>query len=352
MKTVTSIIIITALFCMAPPPTARGQEGPDDAIKRLSEATRRAEEEARQQADLARELQLNASKLGEEVASSVAQEVGAGPYVDRLQTIIRHGPAHGGNKSLVVRWSDLDPKDEAGLEEDLAVMSHILEKAAGAKPGATRQVNSAMGIDVVFGFSLNAVQSVYLEGYGALFTVNVSFPLLPPPKAEAPKPNTATDSAWEEAREELYGSPGEAKAIGQPGEEYDEGKVTKLKDSLVEALKNASNIRGLKPDDSITVCVLGSPGPAPARFNKQATTARRELFLLDNPPRARGTILTLHVKKSDADAFAKDKMTLEEFRKKVKLSTYAGNTERGNVFGASSGGGFGAGFSRSGAGVR
>jgi hypothetical protein len=351
MKSVKSIIIITALLCMAQPRAARGQESPDEWIKRLSEATRKAEDEARQQADLARELQMNASKFGEEVASSVAQGVSADPFGERLQNVIRHGPAGGGNKSLLVHWSDLDSKDEAGLEEDLAVMSHILEKAAGARPGATRQANYAMGIDVVFGVAPSPVRSLYLEGYGALFTLNVGFPLLPPPKAEAPKPNTATDSAWEEAREELYGGPGETKAIAQPGEEYDEAKVSKLKDSLVEALKNASNIRGLKADDSITICVLGGASAVPVRV-KAPPNVRLGAMILDSAPSVRGTILTLHVKKSDADAFAKDKTTLEEFRKKVKVSTYAGNTERGNVFGPSTSSAFSIGYSRSGDRVR
>jgi hypothetical protein len=32
--------------------------------------------------------------------------------------------------------------------------------------------------------------------------------------------------------------------------------------------------------------------------------------------------MTLRVKKSDADAFAKDKLTLEEFRKRAKIAIY------------------------------
>ena len=45
----------------------------------------------------------------------------------------------------------------------------------------------------------------------------------------------------------------------------------------------------------------------------------------DGPP-ARGTIMTIRVKKSDADAFAKGKLSLEDFRKKASITTYAGDT--------------------------
>ena len=40
---------------------------------------------------------------------------------------------------------------------------------------------------------------------------------------------------------------------------------------------------------------------------------------------ARGSILTIRVKKSDADAFAKDRLTLDEFRKAARISIYAGD---------------------------
>ena len=41
---------------------------------------------------------------------------------------------------------------------------------------------------------------------------------------------------------------------------------------------------------------------------------------------ARGTILTIRVKKSDADAFAKGKLDIDDFRKKATVTTYAGDS--------------------------
>src|SRR5262249_18201559 len=121
------------------------------------------------------------------------------------------------------------------------------------------QEHKAMGINVYFSSVGKPVRSMFLDGYGALFMVNVGFPLLPPAsKPETAKEENSTDSAWQEAERELYGCGPEFKTFGAATEPYDDEKVDKLKDALLEALKNASNIRNLKPDDSITVCVFGS----------------------------------------------------------------------------------------------
>jgi len=115
-----------------------------------------------------------------------------------------------------------------------------------------------MGIDVFFAPSSNPMRSLYLEGYGALFLLNVGIPLLPPPaKAEPQKEKSPVDSNWDQARQELYGQRTEGKTVTGPVKEYSEEKVNRLKDALLEALKNATNIRNLKPNDSVTVCVFG-----------------------------------------------------------------------------------------------
>jgi hypothetical protein len=52
----------------------------------------------------------------------------------------------------------------------------------------------------------------------------------------------------------------------------------------------------------------------------------------------RQTIMTIRVKKSDVDAFAKGAMTLEVFRKRAHVVSYAGSPETGMAFGGMSGG--------------
>ena len=52
----------------------------------------------------------------------------------------------------------------------------------------------------------------------------------------------------------------------------------------------------------------------------------------------RQTIMTIRVKKSDVDAFAKGAMTLEAFRKQAQVVSYAGSLEGGMPFGGMGGG--------------
>jgi len=279
-------------------------------------------------------------------ASRAAGNAAANPapaFQQRLHTVVsksRGGPG----KALVIRTSDADAKAQANLEEDLAVMSRILDKTA-AKQLDDDQRNRFMGINVLFAPGSGSIRNLYLEGYGALFLLNVNFPLLPPPdKTEPAKEKSETDSTWEEAKQELYGQSDPWAQVGKafrfsmstgPQPEYDKEKVENLKESLLEALKNATNIRNLKADESITACVFGgvsapsgkartvvkrAPGSQDADRDEVVVTER------DEGPPTRGTILTIRVKKSDADAFAKDKLSLEDFRKKASITTYAGDT--------------------------
>ena len=66
--------------------------------------------------------------------------------------------------------------------------------------------------------------------------------------------------------------------------------------------------------------------------------------------------MTIRVKKSDADAFAKGEMTLEAFRKRARVVSYAGSPEAGMPFGGMGGGmggmgGFGGGSGGGGGGM-
>src|SRR5437899_24882 len=49
-------------------------------------------------------------------------------FSQRLQGVVARAPGSGG-RPLVIRCSEMDPKDQANLEEDLAVMSHLFNRA-------------------------------------------------------------------------------------------------------------------------------------------------------------------------------------------------------------------------------
>src|SRR5262249_53572331 len=138
---------------------------------------------------------------------------------------------------------------------------------------------------------------------------------------------------WDDARREVFGL-GEgdffvkARRDVQPAEEFDADKVNGLRDALLDSLKNAGNIRHLKPEEFITVTVIG-PGSGGPIVRRQARTGGNfnwfnsdtDVFKADG----RGdTVMTIRVKKADADAFAKNKLNLEEFRGKANIQTYTG----------------------------
>jgi hypothetical protein len=216
-----------------------------------------------------------------------------------------------------------------------------------------------MGIDVFYAPLVSPLRSLYLDGYGALFMLNVGFPFLPPPQAEGQQEKPETNTDWEDAKQELYGQPGGGRGMTAPGEPYDEERVNRLRDGLLESLKNATNIRGLKPDDSITVCIFGglsSSQPKARTYVKRSTGSSEARSAVTGFDRAgnpvRQTIMTIRVKKSDADAFAKGAMTPEVFRKRAHVISYAGSPESERSLGGVGGGmgGFGGGSGGGGAG--
>src|SRR2546426_5906453 len=372
----------TPLRCQEPPPPSTPAGRAALEHEEQESATALAEVERQVQAELAPKLEeatVEAAVKRQEARRQMAEHMAKGreaielaqaaapvapaavpgavaPHVpafqDRLQSIVHRGH-DGPGKALVIRTSDADAKAQGNLEEDLAVMSRIFDKTLAQKLDEDRP-NRFMGINVLFGPGSSPIRSIYLDGYGALFLLNVNFPLLPPPeKPQETKEKSETDSAWEEAKQEIYGQHDAWIQVGKafkfsmadgPEQEYDEKKVEDLKEGLLEALKNATNIRNLKPDETLTVCVFGGASAVPGKAkaspkSKRVTRDERYELVLENREdgtSTRGTIMTIRVKKSDADAFAKGKLNLDDFRKKASITTYSGDTGGwggGNAFG-------------------
>ncbi len=375
MKAIVSIMSLSAAALLLNTPvlrsqdTASGKEGVSEAQKAVQlaqdEAAKAEAQDAQAKAQKAQaEAQADFAKAQERLARAQADMAQADPFVSgggfggnnvarrpaytqRLQNIVKRAPDDGVGGALVIRSSESDPKEQAKLEEDLAVMSHILEKAVserGGGHGGLAWGGTAMGIDVLYSPAARPLHTLYLEEYGALFLLNVGFPLLPPPQAEEQQEKTETTSDWEEAKEELYGQGNTVRVLAQPSEPYDKERVNRLRDGLLDSLKNATNIRDLKPDDSITVCVFGGPSSGQAKARAYANRGRvdptRYGLGASGPTGApmRQTIMTIRVKKSDADAFAKGAITLEAFRKRAHIVSYAGSPETGIFYGGSGSG--------------
>lgn len=239
-------------------------------------------------------------------------------------------------RTLVVQTSNPDANAIANAEEDLSVMALILRKATGGSRGDDKRY--AMGIEV-FGSSSGA-RNIYVEGYGALFLLGVRYPLIAPSdKADEAKTKDEPSNDWTEARDELLN--GERNAfdvqiervwagVNQLGadrfatEDYDADKVEDLKTGLLEALKNATHIRALKPDESVTVVIQGAEAMRIEKIVK-GLPAKGGTLKLSSSHRDSGrgeTVMTVRVKKSDVDAFAKGTLDLAGFRKKATIQTY------------------------------
>jgi hypothetical protein len=353
MTTYLKSIIAVATIAFAPlvtfaqpEPPAPPPPPPDQPIPRAV-----ADHSAKAQAQLAQaEEQL-------EAAQNAFARVGGAP----VSAWAYAGGSASSGSSLVIPKDGSDPKALEECEEDLNVMARIFDKSVNHRGGKSQ---NAMGIVVhtsLFGGNA-APRNLYIEGYGAIFFMDVNYPLIAPPvKKTEPESKEDTSSEWEQTRRELY-RPEHSDPWGQgysvapppsvgggPAEEYDADKVEGLKKDLIGALKNAAHIRKLKSDETVTVVVNGrNRGPEPKVMAKRSGSSAgtgggsfgsgggsgtvggdprvgytdRLQALIRKVPESRGSKMILRAKKSDLEAAQKEKLTPEEFRKKVTVQVY------------------------------
>jgi hypothetical protein len=316
--------VFTFLSMLVASTTGSRAQDPEEIARQAEDALKEAQIQNRDQQELLRQVQNQTAKIAGG-AQGAQGAVAFTPLDFKIQSLAHGWGGRPGSRPLVIRSSEPDPKDHANLEEDLMVMSHLLDKALEGKVGGQRKGETAMGINLFFNPAAIPVRSIFLEDYGVVFFLNVNFPLIAPPKGEPDKEKPSTDSTWEEAKRELYGQRDGVKAEPTPVEEFDQEKVDILKTALIEALKNASNIRGLKPDETITISVSGAAGGVfKYKQAKQSSNMPRVQAFRTGPAAAMtGSTLTLRVKKSDVDGFSRNKLSPDEFRKKVRIAVYA-----------------------------
>jgi hypothetical protein len=238
------------------------------------------------------------------------------------------------DRPLIVASTPLDDKAMSNLNEDLNIMARILDKSV--ERGAQDEDRKAMGIRLwALGGGSRGPRNLYIDGYGAVFTVNVNMPLLAPlEKPEAEEKKESTSSSWDEARNELYGRDNRGHGdFKRPRSErknippFDAERVEALKKDLAEALKNATHIRGLKENEYVTVVVQG-PGNDSNAFRAVKVGPKGEFesdvfsYAFAGPGGGARSVMTLRARKSDIDAFAQGKTELDDFRKTVSVATY------------------------------
>ena len=296
------------------------------------------EEEVGAAAEAAVTAQENALEAQNEALANVNEQ---------LQTLsARGGRATTSTRSMLIPKDAADARSLSDAEEDMSVMARILEKAAGGKA----EKHERHAGHYVWGLSSSGgtAKNLFIDGYGALFFLNVNFPLLPPAtKEKEAEPKSEADSEWETTKKELH-PPREtgsslyysynfdlldsSNPFGSNGstEEYDEDKVSELKENLAAALKNASHIRRLKGDDTVTVVVTGPSaggGPKVTRRsqNNSSNSSSSSTSWVMTPrtgSQAHAARLIIRAKRSDIESFQKDKLSADDFRKKVTMFIY------------------------------
>jgi hypothetical protein len=223
----------------------------------------------------------------------------------------------------------LETKDVSGMEEDLAVMSRILEKASrGTRDAGAQQ--RFLGI-VVSGAGGRSPQNFYFEGYGAVFLINVPFPLAAPAQGDDSKTEKEDNSTWEQTKRELYSgnrSGGFSRFEWHNDNAtvaYDSEAVEDLKKEVLLALKNANHLRAVNDNETVVVALNGVGGREGRGERSVQKRVKRPAghpeFQYFNGSAAPGkSTLVIQVKKSDVDAFAKNKIEFEEFKKKAVIS--------------------------------
>ena len=207
------------------------------------------------------------------------------------------------------------------LSEDLPIMLRILEKAADIQ---RKSEFTAMNIRLV---SMPPVQRMmYLEGYGAIFFLDVPFPLIQNQNAKDTKEAaTKSNSEWEAAKREVLNQhdpfAGDLKGeyVGIP--KYDEQKVSQLKKSLTESLKNVANIGQLKPDEKVTVIVQNQTSSdlnQPMMFVTAGKMKSGKVEIQEYGFKT-SNVMTLSVQKRYAEEYLKGDLSEEKFAENVTV---------------------------------
>jgi len=234
-----------------------------------------------------------------------------GRFGDSLFFQSGRGPVAG--PMLVVPDKEMDAATVGRIIEDLSIMARIIKKNSASvigfdgttgPYGRTPFTNPYMGPSLLFS-SGGQPRPLYVAGYGALFFIQVDFPLV------AAEPTTTseqseTDVVWAEARQSLSEPQPSTRfhrgAFNGP-QPYSRERVDALRSSLIATMKHAANIRGLEPTEWLTIVVQGTS----PQTDGSASAA------------GGSTALTLRVTKANIDLYAKGELGQPEFEQRLQV---------------------------------
>jgi len=257
------------------------------------------------------------------VVESVSDTLG---NLERYVISTRLPSYHGTGSVLVIPSTEMKLEDIAAIMQDLSIMSRIFDKqlasarfVVGGYPGyqwSYSRSARAWTPNILFNRQDGgASEAIYLGGFGALFLIDVDFPLSPPSQVQAEKPEEAGDPVWQQMQKEIYSPQERSRRRTTESEIYIPEKVEDLQRTLIKALKHAANIRNLKPDECVTIMVSGTE----AGIVVDASGRGR---LSGEVGSIQPAFLTIRAKKSDIDRFAKAELDYDKFRERVQTMTY------------------------------
>ena len=265
----------------------------------------------------------------------------------------------GGRKVIVIPSEEVKAGSFDATIEDMRVMLEILDEKLISEPRTIRGV--LMDYGEFFNTENQSSKAVYIQDYGVIFLMEVDFPLLFDPELRQEPEQAADESAdpvWQQARQKVLSPntnpPGN---LPESGAETIQERVERLKTDLIKSMKHASNIRQLKPDEWIIFNVTGinqlsgrtgrsgmytrggvygeggyggySGGASPLGGYSSSYGRGPAGDIIggaiggyDDINFSSSTVLTIRVKKSDVDAFAKNELDAEQFQQKAQVFTY------------------------------
>lgn len=237
-----------------------------------------------------------------------------------------------GRKVFVIPATEIKTEDYLTIERDMHVMSLIFDRAL-RKPQMIGGVFTVL--EDFFDRDSHLTEAIYLDGYGALFFMEVNFALLgptEPQKEKKPKEDEEhVDQIWKRAEQELY-SP-QALNINRRASsvrEYDPEKVENLKNTLITVLKHAANIQALKSDELVILTIFGrasQSGRTIGRSNRSTRGITRGILGTTRTAGAKTssfstTVVTIRTKKSDINAFSKGELDFDRFHERTQIITH------------------------------
>jgi hypothetical protein len=256
-------------------------------------------------------------------------------------TVGSFGSANESSGVFVVPAEAITVEDLAGINEDINVMTRIFEKKlrqANLLPQTSPYpLLGSIGYRA-WGERGGSTRSMYLQGYGILFMMEVDFPLAPGSETQdteqSAKPESDVDPVWAGARAEIY-DPQRLDRQDNPYDstpQYSEERVENLKAAVIEAFVHAANIRCLRPDESVIVTITGTPA---ARLSHAETIAipgtgqvvvrgkNNELKIVEGlVSNDAPTVLTIRAKASDIKALAAGQLGEPQFQQRVQVLSH------------------------------